>query len=224
MFTRISLCAIAALPLLLAACSGDSETAAGSASTSTTAGASSGGSNTTTSTTGGGEGGSAPGPGPGSEEIVINEFSVVGATEWLELANKGSAAFDLSDYGLADTDKTTQEPKVEDAMRFPPGTKIEAGGYILVLVSKKDLPPGPYTKDLCLPNGPESCFYATFGVSASTGETVHFLAPNNTVITKAAYPTTVAPDPLTQSACRVPDLTGEFAVCPQTPGAANAAP
>jgi hypothetical protein len=161
----------------------------------------------------------------GSEDIVINELSAVGTSEWFELANKGSAAFDLGGYGIADSDKTTGKPKTSDAVRFPSGTKLEPGGRIVVLTSKKDQPVGPYDKAACLPEGPASCFYAGFGISATNGESTHFLAPDDTVISTTAYPRSVTIDPATnKTACRLPDLTGPFALCNPTPGGVNAAP
>ncbi len=162
---------------------------------------------------------------PGSEDIVINELSAVGTSEWFELANKGSAAFDLGGYGVSDSDKTTGKPKTSDAVRFPSGTKIEPGGRIVVLTSKKDQAVGPYDKAACLPNGPASCFYAGFGISATNGESVHFLGPDDTVIATTSYPRSVTIDPATdKTACRIPDLTGPFALCSPTPGGVNAGP
>jgi hypothetical protein len=160
-----------------------------------------------------------------AESIVFNELSAVGASEWFELANKGTTAIDLAGYGVADSDKTTAKPKTSDAVRFPTGTRLEPGGRILVLTSKKDLPAGPHPKAECLPAGPETCLYATFGVSATNGESLHLLAPDDTVVSTTAYPRSVIVDPATdKTACRVPDLTGAFALCSPTPGAANASP
>jgi hypothetical protein len=162
----------------------------------------------------------------GSEDIVVNELSAVGSAEWLELANKGSAAFDLSGYGVADSDKSTGKPKVTDAVHFPAGTTIEPGGRVVIVLSKaKGSTVGPHDKADCLPNGPASCFFATFGVSAANAESVHFLAPNDALIATTAYPTGVAIDPQTdKTACRIPDLTGPFASCSPTPGSVNASP
>jgi hypothetical protein len=158
-------------------------------------------------------------------DIVVNEFSAVGSSEWIEIGNEGTAAFDLSDYALADSDKSTGAAKTSDAMKFPSGTSIPAGGRILVLVSKKDQPVGPHTKAECLSNGPDTCFFATWGVSASSGEPVHFLAKDGSVISSTAYPRNLGIDPAAgQTLCRLPDFTGEFATCRGTPGAANAAP
>lgn len=158
--------------------------------------------------------------------IVVNEFNAVGAVEWLELGNSGTAAFDLSGYGLADSDKDTGAPKTSDKLTFPAGTTIGAGGKLLVVVSKKDATAGPHPSSECgVTGGPDTCLMATWGISASNGEQVHFLGPSNEAITSTAYPRNLGIDSANgQTACRLPDLTGELATCKATPGATNAGP
>lgn len=159
---------------------------------------------------------------PGADEIVINELSVGRSSEWFEIANRGSSPFELGGYAVADTDKVTGAPKARDAARFPPGTRIEPGGHILVISGKKDLRVGPYDMSMCLPNVPMPCFYAPFGVSSTAAEPLHFLSPQDVLIATTPYPTVIV-DPATgKTACRFPDLTGELALCAPTPGAANA--
>lgn len=155
--------------------------------------------------------------------LVFNEIAAIGSSEWLELANTGTSELDVGDYAVADTDKTANTPKVADAVRFPAGTKIAAGGYALVVLSKKDLPVGPYAKEACVSGAAIGCFYAGFGVSATSGESVHLLAPDNSVISSVAYPKALpVPSTGNKTACRNPDKTGEFVVCTGTPGAQNA--
>lgn len=155
--------------------------------------------------------------------LVFNEIAAIGSSEWLELANTGTSELDVGDYAVADTDKTANTPKVADAVRFPSGTKVAAGGYLLIALSKKDLPVGPYAKEACVPGAAIGCFYAGFGVSATSGESVHLLGPDNAVITSVAYPKAL-PVPTTgnKTACRNPDKTGDFVVCTGTPGTQNA--
>jgi Lamin Tail Domain len=159
--------------------------------------------------------------------IVFNEVAAVGASEWIELANKGNVAVDLGNYFVADSDKTTREPKKGDAMKFPEGTRMDPGARIVILASKKNGTVGPHPKADCLPDGPDSCFYAAFGVSATTGEPLHLLAPDGSVITSTAMPKTLSADAggsTTQTQCRLPDLTGDFTTCAPTPGQPNKAP
>src|SRR6478752_6163004 len=53
-----------------------------------------------------------------STSVAFNELSAAG-DEYLELYNTGSTDFDLGNYAIADTDKTTGEPRTTKAMRFP---------------------------------------------------------------------------------------------------------
>jgi Lamin Tail Domain len=181
---------------------------------------------------GGGTGQSGEGPGPSIDTsaargIVFNEVAAVGPSEWIEIANKGDVAVSLGNYFVADSDKTTGEPKKGNAMRFPEGTRMDPGSRIVILASKKNGTVGPHPKADCLPDGPDTCFYAPFGVSATTGESLHLLAPDGSVITSTAMPKTLSADAggaTTQTQCRIPDLTGDFATCAPTPGQPNRTP
>jgi hypothetical protein len=174
---------------------------------------------------GGGGGGTAAGNGAA---IVFNEVLAVGATEWIEIVNPGTEAIDVSDYMIAGSDKDTNEPKMGSAMKFPAGTKIAPGAHVVILTSRaKEEPVGPYTRESCLPDGPDSCFYASFGVSATKGESLHFLAPDGSVINSTPIPMSLSADAggsTSSSHCRLPDVTGEFASCALTPGQPNRAP
>ncbi|HKO51814.1 MAG TPA: lamin tail domain-containing protein [Polyangiaceae bacterium] len=159
-----------------------------------------------------------------SMTVAFNEISAAG-DEWLELYNTGSSEFDLSNYAIADSDETTGEPRIDKAMRFPAGTKLPKGGFVLVLLGKTNSTPGPYAAGACLPGVAVGCFYALFSVSQARGESVHLLAPDNTSVVSMIYPADLAFEAGVQlSACRLPDGTGGFATCAQTPGAANIAP
>lgn len=160
-------------------------------------------------------------------DIVFNEVAAVGNSEWIEIANRGAEAANLGDYYVADSDKTTNEPKRSSAMRFPPGTTLGAGARFLIVASKKNGTVGPHPKADCLPEGPDSCYFATFGISATTGEALHFLAPDGSVVTSTAIPKSLSADAggsTTQTMCRIPDLTGELTTCAPTPGQANQVP
>jgi len=156
--------------------------------------------------------------------IVINEMSAAGV-EWLELYNTGSDELDLGSYAVADTDKTTGAARVSKAMRFPVGTKLAKGGFLLVLLNKSNSTPGPYAADACLPGVAAGCFYALFSISESRGEAVHLLDPDNSEVSSTVYPADLAFEAGTGlTACRIPDGTGDLATCTATPGAANATP
>jgi len=170
------------------------------------------------------DGTATPAPSNPSASVAFNEISAAG-DEWLELYNTGSSDFDLGNYAIADTDKTTGEPRTTKAMRFPAGTKLPKGGFVLVLLGKSNSTPGPYSADACLPGVAVGCFYALFSVSQTRGEALHLLAPDNTSVANVIYPANLDFEAGTDlSACRVPDGTGEFTTCAQSPGAANHAP
>ena len=156
--------------------------------------------------------------------IAVNEMSGAGV-EWLELYNSGNGALDLSSYAVADTDKTTGAARVSKAMRFPVGTKIPKGGFLLVLLNKSNSTPGPYAADACLPGVALGCFYALFSISEARGEAVHLLAPDNSEVSSTVYPADLAFDAgAGLTACRIPDGTGDLTTCTPTPGTANATP
>lgn len=196
MSTRVGFVTLALVGLAAASCSSgdDDSTTEGSAGASSTA----------------------------AKEVIVNEFNSVGAVEWLELANKGAQTVDLGGYGLADTDKDTGLPKTGKAMRFPPGIAIAAGGYLLVLTGMDGAEPGPYLAESCLAGVDVGCLKADFGISAASGETLHLIAPDDSVVSSTAYPKFLTPDATAnETACRSPDRTGDFAVCIATPGTAN---
>ncbi|HET7538483.1 MAG TPA: lamin tail domain-containing protein [Polyangiaceae bacterium] len=170
------------------------------------------------------DGPAAPSMSNASTSVAFNEISAAG-DEWLELYNTGSSDFDLGNYGIADTDKTSGEPRLNKAMRFPSGTKLPKGGFLLVLLGKSNSTPGPYSPDACLPGVAKGCFYALFSISQSRGEAVHLLAPDNTSVANVIYPANLEFEAGAElSACRIPDGTGDFTTCTQTPAAANVEP
>src|SRR5690606_36488073 len=136
-------------------------------------------------------------------------------TEWVEIGNAGDTEVDIGDYALADSDKATGKPNTAEAVRFPAGTKLAPGAHIVILVKQ---PPGssvgPHPRAECLDPGPETCFWATFGVVASTGEALHLLAPDGAVLSSTPYPSAITPsDEIGQTVCRLPDLVGDLTTC-----------
>ncbi len=167
-----------------------------------------------------------PDVGTAPSAIVFNEVLAVGSEEWIEIVNPGPDRLDLSNYWVADSSKQTNAPKRDDAMQFPTGTILDPGGRIVILTSQ-DGTTGPHAKAECLPDGPETCLFASFGVSATAGEALHFLGPDGSVIATTTVPVTASADAggsTAESQCRLPDITGEFTRCALTPGLPNRAP
>lgn len=153
-----------------------------------------------------------------SAQLVINEISAAG-DEWVELFNAGSAPVDLGGVQIADTD-TDGGPRTSRAMRFPAGTMLSPGQYVLVLANQSDAGAGPQTR--CLDGGPTTCFHASWSLSASRGETVYVLSSTGAETLRELYPMNATAAGQTWG--RLPNGTGSFAVNRPTPGAINAAP
>lgn len=193
---------------------GDSGGSGGSGGGSSNTGGSTtntGGSTTNTGGSTSNTGGSAP-----AGAIVINEIQAH-SPEWLEIGNNSAAAIDLSDYGVCDED-VSGACETASAMRFPAGTSLAPGAYLIVITDQTDPTPGPHT--LGCPAGVDSCFYATWQVSAVDGETIRVIDPSDAEVASLTYTPNATVD-TTESWSRIPDLTGNPAKATPTPGAAN---
>jgi len=203
----------------------------GSGNATTTLGTSSGGGGATgtgASTTGPGASTTGPGAttgvgGSAPDHAVINEISAKGA-DWIEIKNPGAGALDLGGHGLCDDVDPEAGAMCDLAtiVRFPAGLMLPPGGYLLVVGNEPaDAGAGPMVA--CLPDGgPATCFYATWKISASNGETVHLVDSSNAPVDEVHYPADAVPKGQTWG--RLPDGTGSFGPNQPTPGAANAAP
>ena len=69
-----------------------------------------------------------------NEEMEVVEDEPNSESDWIELYNSGTNAVLLSDWSLTDNDESFGK------WRFPTGTVIEAGGYLLVMATGFDLP------------------------------------------------------------------------------------
>ena len=77
-----------------------------------------------------------------SAQVVVNEYSAANLAttidnhndyeDWLELYNADTVAVDISSYQLSDN------PDKPDKWKFPQGTTIAAGGYLVVWLSGRD--------------------------------------------------------------------------------------
>jgi len=149
-------------------------------------------------------------------DVAINEMS---ATEdWVELYNRGDGAADIGGLLLADSDGAGG-PKLDEAISFPVGTTIAAGASLFIL-AKQDavVKPGEQEPQTVCAPGTSPCFYAPFGLSDGDGDEI-FLVDGERVLSNGIYPAAAAAEG--ESWCRLPDGTGEFAVCTPTPGAPN---
>jgi hypothetical protein len=145
-------------------------------------------------------------------DVVINEIAAKGA-EFIELFN-GSAAFDVSNYSVADSE-SDGGPKYSEAIHFPSGTVIANRGFLVVVTSQKDAG----VTSTC-PAGVSTCFAATFSISSSRGETVWLLDPKNQVVDSKHYPIGAAD--AGSSYGRIPNGAETWGVVtPSTPGASN---
>jgi hypothetical protein len=122
------------------------------------------------------------------------------APDWVELYNQSLHAVDLSGYGLSD------DPDRPRKWRFPSGTKIEAGGYLRVLLNGLD------KADLS-----KNAFAANFKLSLSGRETLVLATPEGAILDRMPL--------LTQyggvSYGRISGRDGFFYLESATPGALN---
>jgi hypothetical protein len=204
------------LPLLLLAltcftpgCSGDDTGGGGSGAT----GASGDTTSDTTSTTGSTSSGGV------LDALVVNELSAVGE-EWAELYNTGTEALDVGGYAVADK-SVDGTPKLDEAMRFPAGTSIAAGEYVLVVGKFKSPAIGPQTECLAA-GGPATCYQVSWGLSNANGDSLFLLTPGDEIMSEVVYP--AGATGVGQTWGRLPNGTGNFAVNAPTPGGPNAAP
>ncbi|AKT42103.1 uncharacterized protein CMC5_063270 [Chondromyces crocatus] len=162
--------------------------------------------------------------GPGSGAVVINEVSATPKAipygDWVELHNGGDTPFNLSGYGLADTDNTSGGPKLGGKeLRFPQGTVIEPGAFLLV-IADQDIANGPGPHTTCGSHA-ATCFYAEWGAT-DDGESIYLVDGNDDIVDQTTYPSLGTDG--TQTWGRLPDATGDFALTSPTPGASNGAP
>lgn len=141
-------------------------------------------------------------------QVRLNEILAKGASageyadmgDLIELVNIGGAPADLGGWRISDdpgfaADKT---------YTFPPGTTLAPGAF-LVLVEYD-----PMTGDGDLP----------FGVSASNPETLVLANTESVLVDGLDFEGSAA----VPSLCRLPDGTGDWQACAETPGAANHEP
>jgi hypothetical protein len=145
--------------------------------------------------------------------VVVNEVRASGGGDYVEIFNAGTTTVDLSGWGITGTEDTGL---FSTPIRFSAGEKLAAGAHLLVLAGMVPAPAGPQTA--C--GGPPRCYYASWGISQSRGETLRLLYPDDTVANEVMYPMNGHADGQTWG--RLPDGTSTFSVMKPTPSAANA--
>lgn len=149
--------------------------------------------------------------------ILLNEVS--SDKEWIELTNSGSKSVDISGWQVADSDKDTGGPKLEEAVTFPAGTTLGPHEYGLVQAA------GVGDAGKNCPDGDHAfCVHAEFGISKKSGENLYLLAKDGGVVGTVVYPPDASMN-TDQSWSRIPDgdPKGTFELAAPTPGAANEA-
>lgn len=155
--------------------------------------------------------------------VAISEIAPDGAPDFVELHNPSTVAFSLAGYFIADANGLGEPPMdATHRVLLPAGASIPAGGYVVIAMNvdrpagMTETPVGPVSP--CPVDGVTSCYQTAFGVGR-TMETIALLTSDGREVARADYAGDLRG--ATQSYCRVPDATGEFATCVSTPGAMN---
>lgn len=147
--------------------------------------------------------------------VTLNEVSGKGLN-WVEIVNTSASAVDVSGYGICDSEKDGGGPKIDKAAIFPSGTILSPSSYLVVAGTLSD------GGNECPDGGQSYCVYGDFGISNKSGESIYFLAPDQSVIESTAYPANTLNDGQTWG--RLPNGSGDFTTTGASPGAANHAP
>ncbi len=148
--------------------------------------------------------------------VAINEMS--GQGEWVEIVNTGSAAADLSGFGITDHDADTNGPNLSHTVHFPKGTVLSPNAYVIIVGLASGVAPDA---GLCPAGGSSYCFFGEFGISDKKGETMYLLDASDAVAAEVAYPANTVSD--TSAWGRIPSGTGTFRTTLPTPGDSNLA-
>lgn len=140
-------------------------------------------------------------------QLVFNEIAGTGG-DFAELLNTGASPLDVSGYGLTDSN-ADGSPRPDRAIRFPVGTVIAPGAYLLVMMESN------------CPTGLTGavCFRGEVGLSQAEGENVHLVDASNRVVLTGVYPANGAP--AGRAWARSPNGTGAFMNLVRSPGRSN---
>ncbi len=154
---------------------------------------------------------------PVTGPITINEISAVGS-EYVEILNASRTSQSIAGFAVADAD-TDGGPRFDLAARFLAGATLSTGGRMVIVGGVSPVTPGAQSN--CIP-GVAVCYQAAWDISASRGETIYLLTPDNVIVDQAIYP--VISIAIGQSWRRFPDGSGPFTVGVATPSGANTGP
>ena len=138
--------------------------------------------------------------------LTFNEMAGTGG-DFAEVINTGSADVDVSGYGATDSNDDGS-PRAASVVRFPAGTVVRAGGYLVVMFESN-----------CPAGATYPCFRCEAGISQGSGENIHLVNAQNAAVRTVAYPANGAPSG--RSLGRIPNGTGTFVSTVRTLGAAN---
>jgi hypothetical protein len=133
--------------------------------------------------------------------VAINEVYPGGAggPDWIELRSRQASDYDLSGHYLSDA-----PDRLDHFYRFPDGTVLAPGAYLVVFADDGDTAAGPG-------------HHAPFKMGREDG--AYLLDPDGVVIDALLF---LGPgDGSGRTLARRPDGEGRFLVLPPTPGAAN---
>ena len=148
--------------------------------------------------------------------VVINEVRAEG-DDWIELYNAGAGPAELTSWRLVDSGPGGAL-RPDSAVRFPAGTVLPPGGYLLVVADRGKKARAGLQRN-CLRGGPASCFEARWGINHDGGEQLRLIAPDGTVASEVRYPPRAVGGGKTWA--RRPDGSGAFGPAKPTPGRAN---
>src|SRR5262249_13710487 len=151
--------------------------------------------------------------------LVINEIRAVDA-DWIELYNPGPGPVALGGLGLTQARGSNGPPDAAALLAFPSNATLASGSFLLV-VGKEAMIGGPFTDCAGLTS---SCYWVSWGVSASGGEAVYIVSVGTTltVVEQVTYPMPSAAPAPGRTYGRIPDGTGGFTSTAPTPAAPNA--
>lgn len=143
--------------------------------------------------------------------VVINEVRAADG-DYVELMNTGTTTLDVGGHGLRGESSDGGTP---NEFTFPSGTKVPAGGYLLMYANASTADGGAAD---CKGAPAAACFAVTWGISSSKGETIRFVDDKGATLSQVTVSTTI---PTGQTWGRIPNGTGAFQNTQPTPGAEN---
>jgi hypothetical protein len=143
-------------------------------------------------------------------QVTVNEYSAANwkqfkdnfnnTEDWIELHNAGTAAIDISAWGLTDDDADLQK------WQFPLGTSIPAGGFLNVWCSKRN-------------TNADGILHTNFSLTQTKGNDIIVLSKANGLIVNSI---TVEKTLVHQSRCRSTDGANSWKICTTpTPASTN---